>query len=120
MTTNPVLCKLVAVNSQEDVDGEENGDGEEQEHEEREDADGGARGASSAVAGAVVRGADGVLVLAGVEAAVVLVRRAADGVQFWGTSEKVGTSWQTSFYWRSRQSMADGPTFQIKRFQETQ
>ena len=64
------------------MDEEEYDAGEEEEHEEGEDADGGARAGPGAVVRSVVRGADGVLVDAGVEPVVGLVRRAADRVQF--------------------------------------
>ena len=64
------------------MDEEEYDAGEEEEDEEGEDADGGARAGPGAVVRSVVRGADGVLVDAGVEPVVGLVRRAADRVQF--------------------------------------
>ena len=63
------------------MDHEENDGGEKEENEEGEDTDGGARARSGAVGGSVVRGSDGVLVDAGVEAVVGLVGRAADGIQ---------------------------------------
>ena len=69
------------------MDEEEYDAGEEEEHEEGEDADGGARAGPGAVVRSVVRGADGVLVDAGVEPVVGLVRRAADRVQFRVTPE---------------------------------
>ena len=63
------------------MDDEQYDGGEKEENEEGEDADGGARARSGPVGGSVVRGSDGVLVDARVEAVVGLVGRAADGIQ---------------------------------------